>query len=188
MGLIADTFATGGDGVPSPTDVGAHGLALRIAEANPRASEPAPTRTLLDLWDTRALGVALTGRPRRFSEPEPARARAGAALAVRLAGRREARALPGAQDRRPVPVLHDRRPGAVGRHGLLRAPRASYRRSGPGDRASRRHPRHRPVLRRGRRRLRSRRRYDGRGAGRGRARRRGARSGRLPRRAALRRR
>lgn len=68
MGLIADTFATGGDGVPSPTDVGAHELALRIAEANPRASELRQLRTLLDLWDTRALGVALTGRPRRFSE------------------------------------------------------------------------------------------------------------------------
>lgn len=68
MGLIADTFATGGDGVPSPTEVGSHELALRIAEANPRAGELRQLKALLDLWDTRALGAVLTGRPRRFSE------------------------------------------------------------------------------------------------------------------------
>ncbi|WGX99385.1 GMC family oxidoreductase N-terminal domain-containing protein [Nocardioides sp. L-11A] len=68
MGLIADTFAAGGSGVPSPTETGAHELALRIAEANPRASELRQLRALLDAWDTRALGLALTGRPRRFSE------------------------------------------------------------------------------------------------------------------------
>lgn len=68
MGLIADTFATGGDGVPSPTEVGAHELALRIAEANPRAGELRQLKALLDVWDTRGLGLALTGRPRRFSE------------------------------------------------------------------------------------------------------------------------
>ncbi len=68
MGLIADTFATGGGGVPSPTQVGSHELALRIAEANPRAGEVRQLKALLDVWDTRAFGVALTGRPRRFSE------------------------------------------------------------------------------------------------------------------------
>lgn len=68
MGLIADTFATGGDGVPSPTQVGSHELALRIAEANPRAGEVRQLKALLDAWDTRALGLALTGRPRRFSQ------------------------------------------------------------------------------------------------------------------------
>lgn len=68
MGLIADTFAPGGDGVPSPTDVGSHELALRIAEANPRAIEVRQLKALLDVWDSRALGLALTGRPRRFSE------------------------------------------------------------------------------------------------------------------------
>lgn len=68
MGLIADTFATGGDGVPSPTEVGAHELALRIAETNPRAGEVRQLKGLLDLWDTRAMGAALTGRPRRFSD------------------------------------------------------------------------------------------------------------------------
>jgi choline dehydrogenase-like flavoprotein len=67
MGLIADTFAPAADGVPAPTDVGAHELALRIAEANPRASELTQLRLLLDAWDSRALGLALTGRPRRFS-------------------------------------------------------------------------------------------------------------------------
>lgn len=68
MGLIADTFATGGDGVPSPTEVGSHELALRIAEANPRTGEVRQLKALLDAWDTRALGLALTGRPRRFSQ------------------------------------------------------------------------------------------------------------------------
>jgi choline dehydrogenase-like flavoprotein len=72
MGLIADTFATGGDGVPSPTQVGSHELALRIAEANPRAGELRQLKALLDLWDTRALGLALTGRPRRFSQLDQA--------------------------------------------------------------------------------------------------------------------
>lgn len=68
MGLIADTFATGGDGVPSPTQVGSHELALRIAEANPRVGEVRQLKALLDAWDSRALGLALTGRPRRFSQ------------------------------------------------------------------------------------------------------------------------
>ncbi|WP_141798625.1 GMC family oxidoreductase [Nocardioides sp. SLBN-35] len=68
MGLIADTFAPGGDGVPAPTEVGAHELALRIAEANPRTGEVRQLRALLDAWDSRALGLALAGRPRRFSE------------------------------------------------------------------------------------------------------------------------
>ena len=68
MGLIADTFATGGDGVPSPTEVGTHELALEIAATNPRAGEVRQLKGLLDLWDTRSMGMALTGRARRFSE------------------------------------------------------------------------------------------------------------------------
>lgn len=68
MGLIADTFATGGDGVPSPTEVGSHELALKIAATNPRVGEVRQLKGLLDLWDTRSLGLALTGRPRRFSD------------------------------------------------------------------------------------------------------------------------
>lgn len=72
MGLIADTFAPGGDGVPAPTEVRAHELALRIAAANPRTGEVRQLRALLDAWDSRALGLALTGRPRRFSELDQA--------------------------------------------------------------------------------------------------------------------
>lgn len=68
MGLIADTFAAGGPGVPPPTAVGSHELALEIAAANPRAGEVRQLKGLLDLWDTRSLGLALTGRPRRFSQ------------------------------------------------------------------------------------------------------------------------
>lgn len=68
MGLIADTFAGSTDGAPRPTELGTHELALSIAAQNPRASEVRQLKGLLDLWDTRATGLALTGRPRRFSQ------------------------------------------------------------------------------------------------------------------------
>ncbi|MFW6869826.1 GMC family oxidoreductase [Nocardioides sp. CPCC 206347] len=68
MGLIADTFAARSGTIPSPTDVGSHELALSIAAANPRHSEVRQLKGLLDLWDTRSLGLALTGKPRRFSQ------------------------------------------------------------------------------------------------------------------------
>ncbi|THV13245.1 oxidoreductase [Nocardioides caeni] len=68
MGLIADTFAGSTDGAPLPTDLGTHELALSLAERNPRAGEIRQLKVLLDLWDSRATGLALTGRPRRFSQ------------------------------------------------------------------------------------------------------------------------
>lgn len=68
MRLIADTFAPGdGAGIPSASAVGAPELAFELAEANPREADLKQLRFLLDRWDGRALGLALTGRPRRFS-------------------------------------------------------------------------------------------------------------------------
>ena len=66
--LITDTFAPGdGAGIPPASRVGAPELALELAAMNPREAELKQLRTLLRLWDTRFLGLLLTGRPRRFS-------------------------------------------------------------------------------------------------------------------------
>ncbi|MGN6722219.1 MAG: GMC family oxidoreductase N-terminal domain-containing protein [Marmoricola sp.] len=68
MRLIADTFAPGnGTDIPSASKVGAPELALELAEMNPSTADAKQLAFLLDHWDSRALGVALTGRPRRFS-------------------------------------------------------------------------------------------------------------------------
>ncbi|HWI42488.1 MAG TPA: GMC family oxidoreductase N-terminal domain-containing protein [Nocardioides sp.] len=73
MGLIADTFVPGdGSGLPSATQAGTHRLALESAAKNPRQGELRQLRGVLDLWDSRAFALALTGRPRRFSELTPA--------------------------------------------------------------------------------------------------------------------
>ncbi len=69
MRLIADTFAPGdGASIPSASEVGSPELSLDIAGRNPRAAELRQLRMLLAAWDTPALGLALTGRPRRFSQ------------------------------------------------------------------------------------------------------------------------
>jgi hypothetical protein len=66
--LISDTFAPGdGAGIPPASQVGAPELALELAGMNPREAELKQLRTLLRLWDTRFLGFALTGKPRKFS-------------------------------------------------------------------------------------------------------------------------
>lgn len=72
MRLIADTFAPRTDTQPSASDVGAPEISLELAAANPRAAELRQLKAILDLWDTRALGLALTGRPRRFSSLDQA--------------------------------------------------------------------------------------------------------------------
>jgi len=67
--LISDTFAPGdGSGVPAASAVGAPEFALEVAGTNPRKAELNQLKTLLRLWDTRLLGLLLTGRPRKFSE------------------------------------------------------------------------------------------------------------------------
>jgi choline dehydrogenase-like flavoprotein len=72
MRLICDTFAPGGAGVPSASEVGAVDLALEIAAANPRGPEVTQLRVLLRTWNSRALGLALTGRAERFSQLDQA--------------------------------------------------------------------------------------------------------------------
>lgn len=68
MRLICDTFAPGdGAGVPSASKAGAVDLTLEVAEANPRKADVRQLRMLLRAWDSRALALAVTGRPRRFS-------------------------------------------------------------------------------------------------------------------------
>ncbi len=68
--LIADTFAPGdpAKGIPSASAAGAPELALEMAAKNPREAEGRQLRMLLDAWDSRGLGLALTGKPRRFSD------------------------------------------------------------------------------------------------------------------------
>ncbi|MCW2753543.1 MAG: oxidoreductase [Marmoricola sp.] len=66
--LISDTFAPGdGAGIPAASAVGAPEFALELAGTNPREAEVKQLKTLLRLWDTRFLGLLLTGRPRKFS-------------------------------------------------------------------------------------------------------------------------
>lgn len=68
MRLIADTFAPGdGNTIPPASAVGAPELALELAARNPRPADQRTLRILLENWDTRRLGFALTGRTRRFS-------------------------------------------------------------------------------------------------------------------------
>jgi choline dehydrogenase-like flavoprotein len=68
MALIADTFVPGSDAAPAASATPSIDFALSMALKNPRASEIKQLTTLLNLWDSRGLGLALTGRPRRFSE------------------------------------------------------------------------------------------------------------------------
>lgn len=66
--LISDTFAPGdGAAIPPASAVGAPEFALELAGTNPRVAELKQLKTLLRLWDTRFLGLLLTGRPRKFS-------------------------------------------------------------------------------------------------------------------------
>lgn len=71
--LIVDTFAPGdGRTMPSASAAGTDALTLELAARNPRAAEVRQLERLLDVWDSRALGLALTGRPRRFSQLDQA--------------------------------------------------------------------------------------------------------------------
>ncbi|WP_109509028.1 GMC family oxidoreductase N-terminal domain-containing protein [Nocardioides speluncae] len=68
MRLILDTFVPGDRaGFPSASDLGAPEYALDLASLNPRKAERRQLETVLRLWDSRGLGVALGGRPRKFS-------------------------------------------------------------------------------------------------------------------------
>ena len=64
---ICNTFAPGGDGLPSAEELGAIEVVLGLVDANPRAAERAQFGRLLSLWDTRLGGLFLGAGPRRFS-------------------------------------------------------------------------------------------------------------------------
>lgn len=66
-GLIADTFAPGGSGVPSASELGVPQILLDLAMKNPREAERKQLDTLLRIWDGRSLGALHQGRPRKFS-------------------------------------------------------------------------------------------------------------------------
>ncbi|RNL62611.1 FAD-binding protein [Nocardioides marmoriginsengisoli] len=70
--LISDTFAPGDGAVPPASKVGGPEFALELAGTNPRKSELQQLRLVLRLWDTRFLGLVLTGRPRKFSSLDQA--------------------------------------------------------------------------------------------------------------------
>jgi len=64
---ICNTFAPGGNGLPSAAELGAIEVVLGLVDANPRAAERAQFSHLLSLWDTRLGGLLLGAGPRRFS-------------------------------------------------------------------------------------------------------------------------
>ena len=67
LDAICDTFAPGGDGLPSATEAGVPEALLALVERNPRASERKQVAQLLGLWDTRLLGAVAGGGPKRFT-------------------------------------------------------------------------------------------------------------------------
>ena len=163
---ICDTFAPGGAGLPSATELGVPDALLELVSRNPRASERKQVGQLLGLWDTRLLTAVGGGGLRRFSglsqgqrekvllswadsrAPQRRAAfqalRKGTLLAYYGMGRRQ----PGA--------------GGDGLSGSAGTARPTRRRPGIEPLDDRR--RHRPDLRRGGGGLRCRRRHGGRGA------------------------
>jgi choline dehydrogenase-like flavoprotein len=111
---ICDTFAPGGDGLPSASALGVPDALLAAVAANPRGAERKLTARLLELWDSRTLG-ALTGAGfHRFSELDSER-REGALLSwadSRLGQRRAAfQAL-----RKGILLMYYMLPGPGGEH------------------------------------------------------------------------
>ena len=73
LDAICDTFAPGGDGVPSASELGVPDALLELVAMNPRAAEKKQVMQLLGLWDTRlltALGGAGLKRFTRLSQEE----------------------------------------------------------------------------------------------------------------------
>jgi long-chain-alcohol oxidase len=67
LDAICDTFAPGGDGLPSATELGVPEALLALVERNPRAAERRQVSQLLGLWDTRLLCSIAGGGLRRFT-------------------------------------------------------------------------------------------------------------------------
>jgi choline dehydrogenase-like flavoprotein len=64
---ICDTFAPGGDGLPSATEMGVPGALLDAVALNPREAERKQVARLLGLWDTSLLTALGGGGLHRFS-------------------------------------------------------------------------------------------------------------------------
>jgi long-chain-alcohol oxidase len=67
LDAICDTFAPGGDGLPSATELGVPETLLALVGRNPRAAERKQVAQLLGLWDTRLLCSIAGGGLRRFT-------------------------------------------------------------------------------------------------------------------------
>ena len=67
LDAICDTFAPGGDGLPSATELGVPEALLALVDRNPRAAERRQVGRLLGLWDSRLLGAIAGGGWGRFS-------------------------------------------------------------------------------------------------------------------------
>jgi choline dehydrogenase-like flavoprotein len=70
---ICDTFAPGGDGLPSASELGVPDALLDAADLNPREAERRQLRQLLSVWDTALLAALGRGGVRRFSSLPRAR-------------------------------------------------------------------------------------------------------------------
>jgi choline dehydrogenase-like flavoprotein len=64
---ICDTFAPGGDGLPSATEAGVPEALLALVSRNPRAAERKQVAQLLGLWDTHLLCAIAGGGLKRFT-------------------------------------------------------------------------------------------------------------------------
>ncbi len=67
LDAICDTFAPGGDGLPSATELGVPEALLALVGRNPRAAERRQVAQLLGLWDSRLLCAIAGGGFGRFS-------------------------------------------------------------------------------------------------------------------------
>src|SRR5215213_1663714 len=67
LDAICDTFAPGGDGLPSATELGVPEALLALVERNPRAAERRQVTQLLGLWDARLLCAIAGGGWGRFT-------------------------------------------------------------------------------------------------------------------------
>jgi long-chain-alcohol oxidase len=67
LDAICDTFAPGGDGLPSAVELGVPEALVALVERNPRAAERKQVAQLLGLWDSRVLCAIAGGGMGRFS-------------------------------------------------------------------------------------------------------------------------
>jgi long-chain-alcohol oxidase len=67
LDAICDTFAPGGDGLPSATEAGVPEALLGLISRNPRAAERKQVGQLLGLWDTHLVCAIAGGGLKRFT-------------------------------------------------------------------------------------------------------------------------